>query len=349
MVSGYLHSRLRPGSFLDVAAPRGDFVLTDARNPVLLISAGIGVTPVLAMLHQLAATASARDVWWIHTARDATQHPFADEAHRLLGSLPRAHEQIFYTAGQPVDHPCTQSAVLSADQTSVPAEQTVDPDDPAEPAHDVAGLTDNPASQIAVVADSRADDHDADRAAHSASHPSTPPGGTEVLPSAAVSIGRPTLATLAGLRIPVDAIAYICGPATFMSAMRDACLDLGITGDRIHTELFGARSAINPGVTDARSIPPHQPPGVPGTGPQITFARSGLTVRWSRRHRSLLELADSCDVPTRWSCRTGVCHTCVTPIISGEITYDPDPLELPDRGQMLICCAQPTSDVVVDL
>ena len=105
VVSGYLHSRLRPGSFLDVAAPRGDFVLTDSRNPVLLISAGIGVTPVLAMLHQLAAMASTRDVWWIHTARDATQHPFADEAHRLLVSLPRAHEHIFYTAGQPVDHP----------------------------------------------------------------------------------------------------------------------------------------------------------------------------------------------------------------------------------------------------
>ena len=68
------------------------------------------------------------------------------------------------------------------------------------------------------------------------------------------------------------------------------------------------------------------PPGRPGTGPEITFARSGLTVRWSPQHRSLLELADACDVPTRWSCRTGVCHTCVTSVLSGDVTYDPSPL-----------------------
>src|SRR6185369_9812795 len=87
-----------PGTLLDVAAPRGEFVLTDDTDPVLLISAGVGATPVMAMLHQLAAAGSTRDVWWIHVARDASQHAFAAEAHRLLQSLPSAHECIFYTA-----------------------------------------------------------------------------------------------------------------------------------------------------------------------------------------------------------------------------------------------------------
>ncbi|WP_425569528.1 2Fe-2S iron-sulfur cluster-binding protein [Nonomuraea salmonea] len=86
---------------------------------------------------------------------------------------------------------------------------------------------------------------------------------------------------------------------------------------------------------------PHQPPGEPGTGPLITFARSGLTVAWSPRHRSLLDLADACDVPTRWSCRTGVCHTCRTPLLSGDVEYAPDPLEPPPAGQALICCSRP--------
>jgi len=269
IVSGYVHTKLRPGSIVDVAAPRGEFVLTDDTNPVLLISAGIGATPVLAMLHQLAAAKSTRDVWWIHAARDANRHAFAAEAHGLLQSLRHAHERIFYTAA----------------------------------------------------------DADAPRASNVAS-------------------GRPTLA---GLGLPADASAYICGPTPFMNDMRDALAEIGIAPDRLHTELFGALPAINPGVVDPAHATPHQPPGRPGSGPQITFTRSGLTVRWSDQHHSLLELADTCDVPTQWSCRTGVCHTCLTPVLAGDITYRPDPLELPAPDTALICCARPVTDLVLDL
>jgi ferredoxin len=124
---------------------------------------------------------------------------------------------------------------------------------------------------------------------------------------------------------------------------------LGIAADRVHEELFGALPAINPGLTDVRHRTPHPPAGPVGTGPEITFARSGLTVRWAERQRSVLDLADSCDVPTRYSCRTGVCHTCVTPVLFGGFTYAPAPLEPPPAGSALICCAQPTSDLVIDL
>jgi len=275
VISGFVQAQVQTGSILEVAAPRGEFVLVDDGKPILLISAGIGVTPVLAMLHRLATTRSTSDVWWIHTAHDASRHPLAEEAHRLLQSLPQAHEHVFYTAG-------------------------------------------------------RVDDV--------ASHPTIP-----AVP------GRPTPAALAALGLPLDAAAYICGPAAFMTAMGDALIGLGLRANRLHTELFGSRSAINPGVTDVRHTPPHQPPGPTGTGPQITFGRSGLTVRWSGRQRSLLELADVCDVPTRWSCRTGVCHTCVTPVLSGDVRYDPEPLESPGPGEALICCARPVGDLVVDL
>jgi ferredoxin-NADP reductase/MOSC domain-containing protein YiiM len=272
IVSSYLNTRLRPGVAVDVAAPRGEFVLADGPGPVLLISAGVGVTPVLAMLHQLAAANSTRDVWWIHAARDAAQHAFAAEAHQLLTSLPNAHERIFYTA-----------------------------------------------------ADAEA-----------------PAAGPVIR-------GRPTRAALAALDLPPGATAYICGPASFMTDIRDALVALGIEPDHMHTELFGALPAINPGLTDTDRPAPHQPPGPPGTGPQVTFARSGLVVRWSGRDRSLLELADACDVPTRWSCRTGVCHTCITPILTGAVSYAPDPLEPPGPDEVLVCCARPDSDVVLDL
>ena len=96
--SSYLHRNLQPGAVLDVAAPRGDFALDDGTGPILLISAGIGVTPVLAMLHQLAAARSEREVWWLHGARGPHEHPFAAEAHALLASLPHAREHVFYSA-----------------------------------------------------------------------------------------------------------------------------------------------------------------------------------------------------------------------------------------------------------
>src|SRR5215471_12323525 len=92
IASSYLNHDLQAGAILEVAAPRGDFVLGDGTGPVLLISAGIGVTPVLAMLHQLAGRRSERDIWWLHGARRPREHPFAAEAHALLASLPHAHE-----------------------------------------------------------------------------------------------------------------------------------------------------------------------------------------------------------------------------------------------------------------
>ncbi|MER7278761.1 2Fe-2S iron-sulfur cluster-binding protein [Dactylosporangium sp. NPDC000244] len=91
-----------------------------------------------------------------------------------------------------------------------------------------------------------------------------------------------------------------------------------------------------------------RPPGEPGDGPRVTFARSGVSAAVPPAG-SILDLADACDVPTRWSCRTGVCHTCETPLLAGEVTYSPEPLEPPDAGSVLICCARPGTDVVLDM
>jgi ferredoxin-NADP reductase/MOSC domain-containing protein YiiM len=260
-VSRFLNGTLRPGATLEVAAPRGAFTLGAGAGPVLLISAGIGLTPVLAMLHELAARQSEREVWWIHGARGPQDHPLAAEAHALLACLPNAREHVFYS---------TAGGRLSKDK-------------------------------------------------------------------------------LLALEIPAEASAYICGPASFMTDMRDALTAAGLDPGRIHIELFGALPSINPGLTGQASRAPHQPPGPAGTGPMVTFARSGISARFGAAGRSLLELADACDVPSRWSCRTGVCHTCVTPLLSGSVSYSPDPLEPPADGEVLICCARPSADIVLDM
>src|SRR5512146_166092 len=272
VASRFMYDHVRPGDELAVAAPRGTFILRPGSAPVLLISAGVGATPVLAMLHALAEAGSDREVWWLHGARNRAEQPFAAEARSLLARLPRTHLHVRYSQ----------------------------------------------------------------------------PGPDDVLGDDYQSAGRLSGAALAALDLPRDADVYICGPAGFMAEASDALVKLGLGRDRIRTEIFGAGPALTPGIATV-TVPPHQPAGTPGSGPEVAFARSGLTVRWDQRHASLLELAEACDVPVRWSCRAGVCHSCESGLLSGQVGYSPEPVDAPAEGDVLICCAQPRDDIALDL
>jgi ferredoxin-NADP reductase/MOSC domain-containing protein YiiM len=271
--SQVVHDRVRPGDQLEAAAPRGTFVLQPGPGPVLLVSAGVGATPVLAMLHALADEEPGREVWWLHGARSGAEEPFAGESRSLLAGLARGHRHVCH------------------------------------------------------------------------SHPA--PG--EIPGRDYQTAGHLSASVLSGLGLPADADAYLCGPAGFMAEMSAALTALGLDRTRVHTEIFGAAPGSTPGIAAAPARPPHPPAGPPGDGPGIAFARSGLTVRWSSGYGSLLELAEACDVPVRWSCRTGVCHTCETGLMSGTVSYSPEPIDAPAAGDTLICCSQPSSDLVLDL
>ena len=117
----------------------------------------------------------------------------------------------------------------------------------------------------------------------------------------------------------------------------------------IYNEVFGSGESSMPGIVDRHHRLPHPPVGLPGTGPLVSFARSNLSIHWDTRFQSLLELAEACDVPVRWSCRTGVCHRCESGLVAGTVDYRPDPLESPAEGNVLICCSQPRGDIVIDL
>ena len=273
VASGYLHTRLAVGDQLDIAAPRGTFILDRTRAPVLLISAGIGATPVLAMLQSLAQERSDREIWWLHGARNGQEHAFAAEARVLVASMPNVRARVYYS------HP--------------------DPDD-------VEGR-----------------DFD--------------------------SAGRLTASLLAELEPPSDGEAYLCGPTAFMDDISAGLAALGFDASGIHTEPFGPAASETPGIAATPARAPHPPAGQPGNGPTIAFARSDLTIPWTSDYGTLLELAEACDVPVRWSCRTGVCHTCETTLIAGNVDYNPDPVEPPTDGSVLICCSQPRDDIVLDL
>jgi len=271
--SGYLHARLAVGEELDVAAPRGSFILDATQAPVLLISAGIGATPVLAMLHALAEQHSEREIWWLHGARSSREHSFAAEARTLLASLPNVRSHVYYSRPGPDD--------LEGRDFDV--------------------------------------------------------------------VGRLAAPVLAELAPTPSAEAYLCGPAPFMDEISAGLVAVGLKASHIHTEPFGPAQSLTPGIAQAPARSPHLPTGRPGDGPTIEFARSGLAVPWSDDYASLLEFAEACDVPVRWSCRTGVCHNCETTLIAGELAYNPDPVEPPAEGSALICCSRPSKDVVLDL
>src|SRR5918992_6183711 len=104
MGSVFLHDRVGAGDVLEVGAPRGDFTLdVDGTGPVLLLSAGVGVTPVLAMLGALTRAESERPLWWVHGARSGAEHAFAAEARELLSTLPAARSHVRYSRPEPDD------------------------------------------------------------------------------------------------------------------------------------------------------------------------------------------------------------------------------------------------------
>src|SRR4029077_9690438 len=103
LASTYLRARMEPGSNLEVSAPRGSFTLRSGSEPVVLLSGGVGATPVLAMLHALAAEKSSRPVWWLHGARNREDHPFREESRALRQGLKCRRGYIHYSRPGPAD------------------------------------------------------------------------------------------------------------------------------------------------------------------------------------------------------------------------------------------------------
>ena len=227
----YLREHVRVGDILDVSSPRGSFILQSRERPVVLLSAGIGATPVLAMLYALAAANSTRQVLWLHAARDRQHHPFAAEVRRLMSALTHGRSYVCYS---------------------------------------------RPGSQ-----DKMGQDFDA--------------------------TGHLSRSVFDEVGLPREADVYLCGPTRFMADMKEALAAMDVAPERIHVEIFNGSEPMTPGVVGTVARAPHLPEDDANTGPLVSFARSGIAAHWkASAYQSILELAEACDVPVRWSCRTGV-------------------------------------------
>ena len=81
---------------------------------------------------------------------------------------------------------------------------------------------------------------------------------------------------------------------------------------------------------------------------EVTFARSGLTVPWDNSFETILDLAEHHGLSPAYSCRSGICHTCMCELVEGEVDYTEEPLDPPDDKCVLICCSKPKSKLVIE-
>ena len=286
--SNYFHDHVETGSELQVRAPSGDFFLHEddevdgdggESGPVVLLSGGVGLTPMVSMLNHIVANGAKKPVWFIHGVHNGNEHAFGAHVRGLAETHANVHAHIAYLEPGPGDvegRDCDSAGVISMEllQSLVPGK---------------------------------------------------------------------------------DGDFYLCGPPPFMKVLFNGLLDWGVAESRIYYEFFGPATVLKEGAddkADRKSAPTASTapgPEAAAVGPMVTFKRSGVTVNWDPEIETILELAEANGVTPDFSCRSGVCHTCMCALIEGEIEYvNDDAFLLEEKGQILICSSKPKTDITVD-
>ena len=271
VASNFFHDQVDVGTTMLAQSPRGKFVLdSNRKRPVVLLSGGIGLTPLLSMLTAIVGSGSQCETWFIHGTRNGREHAMGDAVRQLADGHDHIHTHILYSQPRP---------------------------------EDVVGR----------------DHHD--------------PGHVDI-------------ALLQTLLPDKQFDFYLCGPTPFMTSLFDGLVKWGIPAERIHYEFFGPASALTGRALI--STPKH----VAGTveccdETEVGFSKSGIAVNWNPSFESLLDLAEANGLSPNYSCRSGICHTCVCPLEEGEVDYVLEPLDPPDPGSVLICCSKPKTQRVV--
>jgi uncharacterized protein len=275
-----LHDHIDIGDVLMADGPRGDFMLdTNSARPVLLLSGGVGLTPMVSMLHVIAKQ-SDRRATFMHATDNGQVHALIDEVRALVASRPGLEARFVYRFATEADR--------------------------AAKCHDAEGLITRELLQRWLPLD----DYD----------------------------------------------VYLCGPPPFMQALYRTLRSLGVAKARIAYEFFGPATVLDADNDTAASLSSSVP--LVAEAPQknanektatVTFSKSGRSAEWSEHPGSLLSFAEQLGLTPTFSCRAGVCGSCLTTLVSGEVEYFEDPLDDPGPDQVLLCCARPKGSVSLDL
>lgn len=272
--SCYLHDQVEVGDVLAAEGPRGDFTLDcESQRPVVLLSGGVGLTPLVSMLHALAPQA-ARRVVFIHACDNGEVHALRGEVETLAASRPGIAAHFCYRYPTEKDEAATR--------------------------HHHKGV-----------------------------------------------VSRELLQGL----LPLDDYDfYLCGPAPFMQAVHGALRSLGVPKQRIAYEFFGPATLLEPAEQQVVTAKPQlSPPEISTDAVTVEFRKSGRMAVWDNTAESLLAFAEEQGLAPEFSCRAGICGTCKSHLVTGEVSYFEEPLDELAIGEVLLCCSRPQGSVVLDI
>lgn len=271
--SNYFHDQVEPGTKLLTKAPRGKFFLdSKSENPVVLLSAGVGLTPLISMLNAITDSGSNREVWFIHGARNSTEHALSNHIRNVAQEHDNVHVHVAYS--QPIEENLEGRDYDSKGYVDAELLKNILPDNEAE--------------------------------------------------------------------------FYLCGPPPFMKSLFNGLLEWEVPEHRINYEFFGPASLIK----DRAKVSTPKRAAVAmdsSTGVEVEFSSSGIKTNWNTSFESILDLAEANGLSPDYSCRSGVCHTCMCRLKEGDVEYVEEPLDPPDEGCVLICVAKPKNKVVIDI
>jgi ferredoxin-NADP reductase/MOSC domain-containing protein YiiM len=271
--SNYFHDQVEPGTKLLAKAPRGKFFLNSkSDHPVVLLSAGVGLTPLISMMNAIVESGSNQEVWFIHGARNSVEHAMSDHIRKVAQQNDNVHVHVAYS--KPL------------------------PENLAGRDYDSKGYVD-----IELL--------------------------KKILPGN-------------------EAEFYLCGHTAFMKSLFNGLLEWEVPEYCINYEFFGPASLLK---DRARVSTPKREAEVVDCSSEIEveFSKSGVKTNWNPSFDSILDLAEANGLSPDYSCRSGICHTCMCRLEDGEVEYVEEPLDPPEEGCVLICVSKPKKNIVVDI
>jgi len=271
--SNYFHDEVEPGTKLLAKAPRGKFFLDSKdENPIVLLSAGVGLTPLISMMNAIIDSESNQEVWFVHGTRNSVEHAMGNHIRKIAEQNDNIHVHVAY---------------------SKPLKGDLEGRD-----YDSKGYVD-----IELL--------------------------KKILPGNKAEF-------------------YLCGPTPFMKSLFNGLLEWKVPEYSINYEFFGPASQLK---DRARVSTPKRSAGAIDCSGEIEveFSRSGVKTNWNPSFESILDLAEASGLTPDYSCRSGICHTCMCKLKDGEVDYIEEPLDPPEEGCVLICVSKPKKNIIVDI